>query len=340
MALITIKLPQYDKVWAKVKLSLKERLFNMNELNWFNVSLLSRLFWPISHIKEGQFAHAPEDEAPWGLAVRGEERKGGHPLRHHLRSHMPNPTPNSRWHHSTRKPWTKNWQRWWSGTYSHFLSWRTGASGPLQRPLITPTPCQVGRPSQRSWLHNFVWAAMPLSRREWDMLQLCVSQLTVGHLGRPRATCPWPAISWRIMTCSVVSWTKPSERVEKVKHIVDHFHRSSLLAEKLRATLAQMGLPDLKLLQDCPTHWVLHLFYAEVFWKAEGCHHHHPGFGEFSHVNINLWGMGDHGRGMWGAAAIRGSLSGDQRGKVWNIYIYIKFNSIHLGIINKLQINI
>lgn len=53
MALITIKLPQYDKVWAKVKLSLKERLFNMNELNWFNVSLLSRLFWPISHIKEG-----------------------------------------------------------------------------------------------------------------------------------------------------------------------------------------------------------------------------------------------------------------------------------------------
>ena len=157
------------------------------------------------------------------------------------------------------------------------------ASRPLQRPLIPPTSYQVGGPSPRSWFLNFMPAAVPVSRREWDTLQLWVSQRTAGHPGRPTAICPWHAISWRTMTWAAVSWTvfsseidtqlticlniywgsrgsgrsrtgwspalpmerptspwqfrsvdghtcivkKLSETVEKVKHVVDHFHRSS-----------------------------------------------------------------------------------------------------------------
>ncbi|XP_067284076.1 zinc finger BED domain-containing protein 4-like [Pseudorasbora parva] len=42
--------------------------------------------------------------------------------------------------------------------------------------------------------------------------------------------------------------------LNKVKAIVEYMHRSTVAAEKLKATQHQMGLPELKLKQDCPTH--------------------------------------------------------------------------------------
>lgn len=43
--------------------------------------------------------------------------------------------------------------------------------------------------------------------------------------------------------------------LEKVKGIVQYFHKSTVATEKLRGTLRQMGLPDLKLVMDCVTQW-------------------------------------------------------------------------------------
>nr|XP_055044282.1 zinc finger BED domain-containing protein 4-like [Misgurnus anguillicaudatus] len=43
--------------------------------------------------------------------------------------------------------------------------------------------------------------------------------------------------------------------LNKIKAIVEYMHRSTVAAEKLKATQQQMGLPELKLKQDCPTRW-------------------------------------------------------------------------------------
>lgn len=43
--------------------------------------------------------------------------------------------------------------------------------------------------------------------------------------------------------------------LNKVKAIVEYMHRSTVAAEKLKPTQRQMGLPELKLKQDCPTRW-------------------------------------------------------------------------------------
>lgn len=43
--------------------------------------------------------------------------------------------------------------------------------------------------------------------------------------------------------------------VDKVKTIVQHFHKSTVAAERLRGTLRQMQLPDQKLIMVCPTRW-------------------------------------------------------------------------------------
>jgi len=48
-----------------------------------------------------------------------------------------------------------------------------------------------------------------------------------------------------------------SEIVSKVKKIVEFFKRSSNALTKLQSTQAQMGLPLLKLKQDCLTRWNL-----------------------------------------------------------------------------------
>lgn len=43
--------------------------------------------------------------------------------------------------------------------------------------------------------------------------------------------------------------------VDKVKAIVEFFHRSPIAAEELRSTHRQIGMPALKLKQDCVTRW-------------------------------------------------------------------------------------
>lgn len=43
--------------------------------------------------------------------------------------------------------------------------------------------------------------------------------------------------------------------LNKIKTSVEYMHRSTVAAEKLKATQQQMGLPELKLKQDCPTRW-------------------------------------------------------------------------------------
>lgn len=53
--------------------------------------------------------------------------------------------------------------------------------------------------------------------------------------------------------------------VEKVKAIVQHFHKSTVAAERLRGTLRQMQLPDLKLIMDCPTRWNSTLYMLKRF---------------------------------------------------------------------------
>uniref|UniRef100_A0A1A8EZV8 HAT C-terminal dimerisation domain-containing protein n=2 Tax=Nothobranchius korthausae TaxID=1143690 RepID=A0A1A8EZV8_9TELE len=43
--------------------------------------------------------------------------------------------------------------------------------------------------------------------------------------------------------------------VDKVKAIVEFFHRSTTATEKIKSTQRQMGMPELKLKQDCVTRW-------------------------------------------------------------------------------------
>ncbi|XP_051778436.1 E3 SUMO-protein ligase ZBED1-like [Erpetoichthys calabaricus] len=43
--------------------------------------------------------------------------------------------------------------------------------------------------------------------------------------------------------------------VDKVKAIVEFFHRSTTATEKLKSTQRQMGMPELKLKQECITRW-------------------------------------------------------------------------------------
>ncbi|XP_062403782.1 E3 SUMO-protein ligase ZBED1-like [Sardina pilchardus] len=97
--------------------------------------------------------------------------------------------------------------------------------------------------------------------REWGIQDKVVACVTDGASNITLAIkkCQWTHLHCFAHTLNLIvrgrGLKNLAETVEKVKHIVDHFHRSSLSAEKLRATLAQMGLPDLKLLQDCPTRW-------------------------------------------------------------------------------------
>ncbi|KAM4018541.1 deformed epidermal autoregulatory factor 1 homolog isoform 2-T2 [Anomaloglossus baeobatrachus] len=43
--------------------------------------------------------------------------------------------------------------------------------------------------------------------------------------------------------------------LDKVKSIVEFFHRSTIATEKLKSTQRQMSMPELKLKQDCETRW-------------------------------------------------------------------------------------
>ena len=96
--------------------------------------------------------------------------------------------------------------------------------------------------------------------REWEIQDKVVACVSDGASNITLAIqkCRWKHLHCFAHTLNLIvrgGLKKLSETVDKVKQIADHFHRSSLSAEKLRATLLQMGQPDLKVLQDCPTRW-------------------------------------------------------------------------------------
>ena len=60
-----------------------------------------------------------------------------------------------------------------------------------------------------------------------------------------------------------------SATVGKVKTIVEYFHKSCTSAKKLHDTLKQMDLPDLKLIQECPTRWNSTFYMLERVYKLK-----------------------------------------------------------------------
>jgi hypothetical protein len=106
--------------------------------------------------------------------------------------------------------------------------------------------------------------------REWEIQDKVVACVLDGALNITLAIqkCRWKHLHCFAHTLNLIvrgGLKKLSETVDKVKQIADHFHRSSLSAEKLRATLLQMGQPDLKVLQDCPTRWNSTFFMLKRF---------------------------------------------------------------------------
>lgn len=68
----------------------------------------------------------------------------------------------------------------------------------------------------------------------------------------------WPhlfcfAHTLNLIVHSGIAAIKPT--VDKVKAIVEYTHKSTVATEKLKATQNQLGLPELRLKQDCPTPW-------------------------------------------------------------------------------------
>ncbi|XP_030284370.1 zinc finger BED domain-containing protein 1-like [Sparus aurata] len=110
--------------------------------------------------------------------------------------------------------------------------------------------------------------------REWEIQDKVVACVSDGASNITLAIqkCGWKHLHCFAHTLNLIArggLKNLSETLEKVKHVVDHFHRSSVSAEKLRDTLAQMGLPDLKLLQDCPIRWNSTFIMLECFAKLK-----------------------------------------------------------------------
>ena len=54
--------------------------------------------------------------------------------------------------------------------------------------------------------------------------------------------------------------------VDKVKAAVEHFHRCTVGAEKLRSTQHQMGMPELRPKQDYTTRWNSTFYMLKSFF--------------------------------------------------------------------------
>lgn len=57
--------------------------------------------------------------------------------------------------------------------------------------------------------------------------------------------------------------------VDKVKAAVEYFHRSTVGAEKLKSTQRQMGMPELRPKQDCPTRWNSTFYMLKRFLESK-----------------------------------------------------------------------
>ncbi|KAK7162496.1 hypothetical protein R3I93_006724 [Phoxinus phoxinus] len=57
--------------------------------------------------------------------------------------------------------------------------------------------------------------------------------------------------------------------VDKVKAAVEYFHMSTVGAEKLKSTQRQMGMPELRPEQDCPTRWNSTFYMLKRFLESK-----------------------------------------------------------------------
>lgn len=64
---------------------------------------------------------------------------------------------------------------------------------------------------------------------------------------------PCLAHTINLMVKDALKVVKPT--VDKVKAIVEFFHKSTVATEKLKSTQCQMGMPELRPKQDCATRW-------------------------------------------------------------------------------------
>ncbi|XP_065810939.1 zinc finger BED domain-containing protein 4-like [Labrus bergylta] len=96
--------------------------------------------------------------------------------------------------------------------------------------------------------------------REWNIVHkvvACVSD-NAANVVKAIQNTGWPhlfcfAHTLNLIVHSGIAAIKPT--VDKVKAIVEYMHKSTVASEKLKATQNQLGLPELRLKQDCPTCW-------------------------------------------------------------------------------------
>nr|XP_029135204.1 zinc finger BED domain-containing protein 4-like [Labrus bergylta] len=96
--------------------------------------------------------------------------------------------------------------------------------------------------------------------REWNIVHkvvACVSD-NAANVVKAIQNTGWPhlfcfAHTLNLIVHSGIAAIKPT--VDKVKAIVEYMHKSTVASEKLKATQNQLGLPELRLKQDCPTRW-------------------------------------------------------------------------------------
>ncbi|XP_051241559.1 E3 SUMO-protein ligase ZBED1-like [Dicentrarchus labrax] len=96
--------------------------------------------------------------------------------------------------------------------------------------------------------------------KEWDVenkVVCCVSD-NAANITKAIKTLKWthhPCLAHTInlIVRDALKVMKPT--VDKVKAIVEFLHRSATATEKLKSTQGQMGMPELKLKQECVTRW-------------------------------------------------------------------------------------
>ncbi|XP_068598232.1 E3 SUMO-protein ligase ZBED1-like [Brachionichthys hirsutus] len=96
--------------------------------------------------------------------------------------------------------------------------------------------------------------------KEWDVGDKVVCCVTddAANVTKAVKTLNWahqPCLAHTIylVVRDALEVMKPA--VDKVKAIVDFFHRSTTATRKLRSTQQQMGMPELKLERECITRW-------------------------------------------------------------------------------------
>lgn len=96
--------------------------------------------------------------------------------------------------------------------------------------------------------------------KEWnveDKVVCCVSD-NAANITKAIKILKWPhnpcfAHTLNLIVRDGLKTIKPT--IDKVKSIVEYFHKSSTATQKLKATQVQMDMPELRLKQECPTRW-------------------------------------------------------------------------------------